>query len=1011
MPNVRRRIFHIVWIFPLAVVLLLGLIHEPDAARLSDLLIQRTAEHYGVPLEKVRRYLESLPSGLSLASLEPPSPHEHHWPAGLSIFDSGVEMVFAHLGTGSIGNTGRFLQTTLHLANDSNQDAKGTIAFFDNDGNPLELPVGGTPVTEIDFELRQREVRRFVTDGPGQVKSGWALVHSDQPLSGTLSFAIRDGAGNVFSDVGVTPSRLSDEITIFADSIANSDTGVGISNPNDQPLTLLFDLLHLNGDLVSSEQRILAGRGHLALFLTELFPGVAGIGEFEGSLVIRAENGNAQVAEVVAGGAAAPLNFAAVTLRVTGELFTSLPAVLPPPPGASWTNLAFPHLAVGKGGGLEILTSTILFNNTGNIVTGNIEFFKSDSTPLEVTVDGVSGIAFDFMIDPGGVLRLVADADGGIETGWARVSMDQPIIGTTLFTILDSTGSVVAEVGVPSAILQRRFNLLADSTEGFDTGIAMAFPLVPEDDEERKEEEATVNVQLFRADGVFVASTEVRLKALHHTALFMTQLFSEVEGIGEFEGFMKFSSDQLVAPLSLRTAGAKVTSVPIFDELHGFAPVSDFLLTQNLAGTAPPIHWLLHQNEDDLVLDQIRVFLANVELESDSVAQGEFFAVGTFVQRQGNTSRLAQLVVEKKGSIEFDLVILHEEGLFSQGTGTFAEENGGVQVELDLVSEENSFIGADADWMFHLPPGLFRLPENANSISVQAEFVSVAAPASGLGPIVRKTEEEVVLLSASNQGPNVTRTSPQFPLPNRRLTLHGSNLAEVQEVVLPTRQGEVRLFPIELADDQLTTLVPQNFQDGEIGVETSNFSSNRILVKTFFAPVLEAAFVSEATEQGSESGVEFLLQQDMEQFPLETFELQVSGLTPDFFGVSEGDSLGKVERTESGTELELFVASVSEDNVMLEMKFDAESDPEAVMKLSQTEQGLQVAFVPSELELNPSLLTTDVALKVFLKEILFQNVEEGAIFSVSATLRSVTTQEGGESDPEEVQLHTFLFYE
>ena len=150
-------------------------------------------------------------------------------------------------------------------------------------------------------------------------------------------------------------------------------------------------------------------------------------------------------------------------------------------------------------------------------------------------------------------------------------------------------------------------------------------------------------------------------------------------------------------------------------------------------------------------------------------------------------------------------------------------------------------------------------------------------PASGLGPIVRKTEEEVVLLSVSNQGPNVTRTSPQFPLPNRRLTLHGSNLAEGQEVVLPTGQGEVRLFPIEAADDQLTILVPQDFQDGEIGVETSNFSSNRILVKTFFAPVLEATFVSEATGQASESGVEFLLRQDMEQFPLERFELQVPG--------------------------------------------------------------------------------------------------------------------------------------
>ena len=436
---IRRRSHLLTWLFPLLTLIGLSTLLLLDASRIGrDEIKKQIAASYGVPERTVERYAHLLPSGLNWADLAPPPAHDHDTPLHYAVFDTGVEMVFAHLGNGDIPETDRFLQTTIVLVNDSNQRTEGTIRFFDDPGNPLELPVEGQFVSSIEFTLQRGEVKRFRTDGQGSVKSGWALVHSDQPISGNLSFGIRDTSGTVFTDVGVAPSTPGQQFTIFADSLGSSNTGVGLSNPNEDPVTLHFDLRDGAGNSVASTTRDLGGKGHLALFMTELFPGVSQIQEFEGSMLITRQAGVPQqltTAQYPApAGANGAGNFAAVTLRVTGSQLTSLPVIPALPAGANWTNLAFPHVGVGAGGGLRIATSCVLINHTPNQVTGTIQFFNSDGTPMEVTVEGISGSEFDFTIQSGGVTRIVAESSGNVRTGWARVNMDQPIKGTALVT-------------------------------------------------------------------------------------------------------------------------------------------------------------------------------------------------------------------------------------------------------------------------------------------------------------------------------------------------------------------------------------------------------------------------------------------------------------------------------------------------------------------------------------------------------------------------------------------------
>ena len=67
---------------------------------------------------------------------------------------------------------------------------------------------------------------------------------------------------------------------------------MAVANPSEtEALTLEFELNRSDGTTVASRERTLAPLGHLAIFLFELFEGVEGIAEFEGSMVIRSPAG------------------------------------------------------------------------------------------------------------------------------------------------------------------------------------------------------------------------------------------------------------------------------------------------------------------------------------------------------------------------------------------------------------------------------------------------------------------------------------------------------------------------------------------------------------------------------------------------------------------------------------------------------------------------------------------------------------------------------------------------
>ena len=210
------------------------------------------------------------------------------------------------------------VSTTAILFNNTQNPASGVIEFFKGDGSPNEISVVGKSTDNILFDIEPGGVYRVNTDGTGELAVGWARVTMDQPLAGVAIFTIRDSAGEIVAAVGVGAEPLRRNFELFANSLQRFNTGVALVNPlepeegqADVPVTFRVTLLNAIGAFVARTDIQLSARQHTSLFLSDLFPEVPGIDEFDGRAQISVLGND---------------NFAAaVSLRSAVEKLTSVP--------------------------------------------------------------------------------------------------------------------------------------------------------------------------------------------------------------------------------------------------------------------------------------------------------------------------------------------------------------------------------------------------------------------------------------------------------------------------------------------------------------------------------------------------------------------------------------------------------------------------------------------------------------------------------------------------------------
>lgn len=179
-------------------------------------------------------------------------------------------------------------RTEFVLVNPTDAATTATVHFFGADGAPLPLPVRGSSATSIAVSLPARSVERVVTTGTAaDVRWGWARLTSPAAIDAIVVLqSVAEGA--IRSEAPVWAASPAVRLRSYVANSAGTESGIAVSNPNDNRVEATFLLRDVNGDIVASTAHTLPARGYLAQLLEQLFPGFA---EFEGTIDIETNGG------------------------------------------------------------------------------------------------------------------------------------------------------------------------------------------------------------------------------------------------------------------------------------------------------------------------------------------------------------------------------------------------------------------------------------------------------------------------------------------------------------------------------------------------------------------------------------------------------------------------------------------------------------------------------------------------------------------------------------------------
>jgi hypothetical protein len=857
-------------------------------------------------------------------------------------------VIFAHIADGAIGGTNQFMQTSITVVNDSTYMVAATLQFYENAGGALTLTIDKVSDSSFSFSLSPGQMKRLVTSGTGSVKSGWALLRSDQPLAATCSFSLRTTSGGILSDVGVEESFENTEFTLFADTIGNADTAMALVNPSEtDPATLTLELYNSTGAVKDSRTVTLQPREHLAKFVTEVFRETTGISEFEGSLVVK---GNRPVA--------------GITLRTLGALLTSVPMVPARNPRDALTELDFPQVADGTASPLRIVTSVIVFNNGTDPVTGTLEFLKTDGSPMAVSIGNQTENSFNFSLNPRGVRRFQTQGSGALNTGWARVTADAGVAGSAIYQILNpGAGQVVTEVGVNTAPTTSPINAIADSIADARTGLAIA--------NRNPDDSVDVTLTLYNSSGAKQADKEITLEPLAQQALFLDEFFNEVPGIEELLGRVTVTGDEGAIGLTLRQAGLLTTSVPTVNPVHGFAPNSVLEFTQNLTSTSPAVRWRIDQSGTDLGLNQLTVSAPKLGANLDFPAGSEL-GYGVYLVKYGSalsTGGIVKLVSTKTDALTFDVVISGDN--IEPGTVLMSGEVNG-QPSGNLVLELGPTEPPNGDWNHGfaleldllLRDGLINAPTQAGTRTIETVYTSASQKLTeDAVRIVRTTTQPQSFSAASSGTPFLTASRPLYISPGETFVLHGGNFGAEPEVAFKSSgSSDVPAFFPTAVDQGLEVYVPTDVQAGTVQVVNGQSASNQLRTLTLYSPSM--TLTKTAGSSGESFKIALTSNQSPVQLGLATFQLSLLGAAwPEIRG-SAGSIVGSFTitgGTQSGQvqQFDVKLESNQADSISLAVLEDGETDPAGRITLSKSaddsSDGVVLSYAPVTLSDIPTV--------------------------------------------------------
>lgn len=203
------------------------------------------------------------------------------------------------------------MKTVLYFTTNVASGVFGSADIFDDDGNPLRASADGAAMSSsFTFTVAGNRVSRIVLSGDQTLRGGWIRL----TLSGSVHlipnaiFQTFIGSGLV-SEASVLESPPIELGLIYVKAQSGAaNVGVAFANSESSANTITLQLFDRAGFLVTSRDVTLPANGHLAQFVTEIFPQLASVADFDGALSVRSST-----------------PFSALALRLIGDKIATLP--------------------------------------------------------------------------------------------------------------------------------------------------------------------------------------------------------------------------------------------------------------------------------------------------------------------------------------------------------------------------------------------------------------------------------------------------------------------------------------------------------------------------------------------------------------------------------------------------------------------------------------------------------------------------------------------------------------
>lgn len=246
-------------------------------------------------------------------------------------------------------------------------------------------------------------------------------------------------------------------------------------------------------------------------------------------------------------------------LLISAALLSVMTALCAPVLWAQGSEYYFPHVADGAYGN-GFYSTSFLFNNVfgfDNPVSIRFVQANGSSWPIDLVSNDRPELTgrrstLTFALRPRESVLLFTGGVDPLGVGWTKVDADYPVVVSEVFGAYNTRPTVYlsSEAGVLASPMATQFSFFAAVSLNepvlgthVDTGFAIANP---------NGSTARVDATLTSRGGTLASQKVITINANSQTALFVSQVFNDVNFSSPFHGTVRFSSNVNIAVVALR---------------------------------------------------------------------------------------------------------------------------------------------------------------------------------------------------------------------------------------------------------------------------------------------------------------------------------------------------------------------------------------------------------------------------------------------------------------------------